>query len=106
MTTIRTRPYPDGGTTVTGRAATMPPITGPGRPTSASRSTAAAQLPPWRARQPAARHQLSRHEEAQPTNPAPRPAPAAEQVGAGLGRGGVHPPAAIPLSRLEYDHAR
>jgi hypothetical protein len=31
MTTIRTRPYPDGGAAVTGRAATMPPITGPGR---------------------------------------------------------------------------
>jgi Big-like domain-containing protein len=38
MTTIRTRPYPDGGTAVTGRAATMPPITGPGRPGQASRT--------------------------------------------------------------------
>jgi hypothetical protein len=38
MTTIRTRPYPDGGTHVTGRAATMPPITGPGRPGQASRT--------------------------------------------------------------------
>ena len=38
MTTIRTRPYPDGGAAVTGRAATMPPITGPGRPGQASRT--------------------------------------------------------------------
>ena len=38
MTTIRTRPYPDGGAAVTGRAATMPPVTGPGRPGRASRT--------------------------------------------------------------------
>lgn len=38
MTTIRTRPYPDGGAAVTGRAATMPPITGPRRPGQASRT--------------------------------------------------------------------
>ena len=38
MTTIRTRPYPDGGAAVTGRAATMPPVTGPGRPGQASRT--------------------------------------------------------------------
>ena len=38
MTTIRTRPYPDDGGAVTGRAATMPPITGPGRPGRASRT--------------------------------------------------------------------
>ena len=38
MTTIRTRPYPDGGAAVTGRAATMPPITGPGRAGLASRT--------------------------------------------------------------------
>ena len=37
MTTIRTRPYPDGDAAVTGRAATMPPVTGPGRPGQASR---------------------------------------------------------------------
>ena len=38
MTTIRTRPDPGDGTTVTGRAATMPPITGPGRHCQASRA--------------------------------------------------------------------
>ena len=38
MTTIRTRPYPDDGAAVTGQAATMPPVTGPGRPGRASRT--------------------------------------------------------------------
>jgi hypothetical protein len=38
MTTIRTRPYPDDGAAVTGRAATMPPVTGPGRHGRASRT--------------------------------------------------------------------
>lgn len=38
MTTIRTRPYPDDGAAVTGRAATMPPITEPGRHGHASRT--------------------------------------------------------------------
>jgi len=38
MTTIRTRPYPDDGTAVTGRPATMPPVTEPGRPGRASRT--------------------------------------------------------------------
>jgi len=38
MTTIRTRPYPDDGASVTGRAATMPPITDPGRHGHASRT--------------------------------------------------------------------
>jgi hypothetical protein len=38
MTTIRTRPYPDDGAAVTGRAATIPPITGPGRHGRASRT--------------------------------------------------------------------
>ncbi|MBO0814949.1 MAG: Ig-like domain repeat protein [Actinobacteria bacterium] len=37
MTTIRTRPYAGGGS-VTGRAATMPPTTGPGRHGQASRT--------------------------------------------------------------------
>jgi Bacterial Ig-like domain (group 3) len=37
MTTIRTRPYPDDGAAVTGRAATMPPLTGSGRPGRISR---------------------------------------------------------------------
>jgi hypothetical protein len=37
MTTIRTRPYPDDGAAITGRAATMPPLTGPGRPGRLSR---------------------------------------------------------------------
>jgi Bacterial Ig-like domain (group 3) len=68
---------------VAGRGrASAPPA--PCRSASASRSTAAAQPPPWRARQPAAHHQLSRHEEARPTNPAPRSASATEQVRAGL----------------------
>jgi hypothetical protein len=38
MTTIRTRPYLDDDTAVTGRAATMPPATEPGRPGRASRT--------------------------------------------------------------------
>jgi hypothetical protein len=38
MTTIGTRPYPDDGAAVTGRAAAMPPVTGPGRPGRASRT--------------------------------------------------------------------
>ena len=58
MTTIGTRPYLDDGAAVIRRAATMPPITGPGRP--------------------------GRPDTAQPANPAPRPVPAAEQVRAGV----------------------
>jgi len=38
MTTIGTRPHPDDGAAVIGRAATMPPATGPGRPGRASRT--------------------------------------------------------------------
>ena len=38
MTTIRTRPCPDDGAAVTGRAATMPPVTRPGRHGRASRT--------------------------------------------------------------------
>src|SRR6185437_8222171 len=38
MTTIGTWPYPDDRAAVTGRAATMPPVTGPGRPGRASRT--------------------------------------------------------------------
>ena len=38
MTTIATRPSPDNGAAVIGRAATMPPVTGPGRPGRASRT--------------------------------------------------------------------
>ena len=38
MTTIGTRPYPDDGAAVTGRTATMPPVTGPGRPGRTSRT--------------------------------------------------------------------
>jgi hypothetical protein len=38
MTTIRKRPYPDDSAAVTGPAATMPPVTGPGRPGRASRT--------------------------------------------------------------------
>ena len=94
MTTIRTRPYLDDDTAVTGRAATMPPVTEPGRPGRASRTrlrlAVAIRLltrpsswchdpagsPARTGRRPMAgqattvHHQLSRHEEAQPTNPA------------------------------------
>jgi hypothetical protein len=38
MTTICTRPYPDDGAAATGRAATMPPFTGPGLHGQASRT--------------------------------------------------------------------
>jgi hypothetical protein len=38
MTTIGKRPYPDDGAAVIGRPATMPPVTGPGRPVRASRT--------------------------------------------------------------------
>ena len=38
MTTVCKRPYPDDGAAVTGRAATMPPVTGPSRHDQASRT--------------------------------------------------------------------
>ena len=38
MTTIGKRPYPDDGAAVIGRPATMPLVTGPGRPVRASRT--------------------------------------------------------------------
>ena len=88
MTTIRTRPYPDGGAAVTGRAATMPRIIGPGRPGQASRT---------RLRLAVAGAAADRAPHGEPTlGPARpgRPGPAA-----------VHPPPSIHLSRLEHDHA-
>ena len=106
MTTIGTRPYPDDGAAVIGRAATMPPVTGPGRPGRASRAllhlTVAAAGGLLAAGMIAARPQPrppaprtapctasrrtggTRPDTAPPANPAPRPAPAAEQVRAGV----------------------
>ena len=127
MTTIRTRPYPDDGAAVTGRAATMPPVTGPGRHGRASRTrlrlavaaaggllaagmitlaaVAAAGTTADRAPHGEPAFGPARPGTAQPTNPAPRPAPAAEQVRAAC-PAAVHPPPSIHLSRLEHDHAR
>ena len=87
MTTIGTRPYPDDGAAVTGRTATMPPVTEPGRPGRTSRTRlhrAAAGAAADRALHGESAFGGARPDTAQPTNPAPRPAPAAEQVRAGL----------------------
>ena len=84
MTTIRMRSYPDGGAAVTGRAATMPSITGPGRPGQASRTRlrlAAADRAP---------HGESALGPARPGQPGPA---------------AVHPALSIHLFRLEHDHA-
>jgi hypothetical protein len=107
MTTIRTRPYPDGGAAVTGRAATMPPITGPGRPGQASRTRlrlavaaaggllAAGMIMLAAVAAAGAAADRAPHGEPAlgPARPG-RPGPAA-----------VHPPPSIHLSRLEHDHA-
>ena len=105
MTTIATRPYPDDGAAVIGRAATMPPVTGPGRPGRASRTrlhltvaaaggllaagmiaAAAAAAGAAADRAPHCEPAIggTRPDTAQPASPAPRPAPAAEQVRADL----------------------
>jgi len=107
MTTIGTRPHSDDGAAVIGRAATMPPATGPGRPGRASRTrlhltlaaaggllaagmiAAAAAAAAAGAAADRALHCEpaiggTRPDTAQPANPAPRPAPAAEQVRAGV----------------------
>ena len=87
MTTIGTRPYPDDGAAVTGRTATMPPVTEPGRPGRTSRTRlhlAAAGAAADRALHGESAFGGARPDTAQPANPAPRPAPAAEQVRAGL----------------------
>ena len=109
MTTIGTWPYPDDGAAVIGRAAMMPPVTGPGRPGRASRTRlhltvaaaggllaagmiAAAAAAAAATAGAAADRALhcepaiggTRPDTAQPANPTPRPAPAAEQVRAGV----------------------
>ena len=108
MTTIRTRPYPDDGAAVTGRAATIPPVTEPGRHGRASRTrlrlaVAAAgdllaagmiMLAAVAAASAAADRAPHGEQALGPARPG-RPGPAA-----------VHPPPSIRLSRLEHDHAR
>src|SRR6185437_2581304 len=83
MTTIATRPSPDDGAAVIGRAATMPPVTGPGRPGRASRTRLHLTVAD-RALHCEPAIGGTRPDTAQPANPAPRPAPAAEQVRAGV----------------------
>jgi hypothetical protein len=68
MTTIGTRPYPDDGAAVIGRAATMPPVTAAADRTLHCEPAIGGARP----------------DTAQLANPAPRPAPAAEQVRAGV----------------------
>jgi hypothetical protein len=80
MTTIGTRPYLDDGAVVIGRAATMPPVTGPGRPGRASRTRLHLAIAAAGGLLAAGMIVLA----TQPANPAPRPALAAEQVKAGV----------------------
>ena len=99
MTTIRMRSYPDGGAAVTGRAATMPSITGPGRPGQASRTRLRLAVATAGGLLAAGMIMLAA---VAAVGAAADRAPHGESA---LGPAAVHPALSIHLFRLEHDHA-